>query len=209
MRRKRIVVLYSFFLMMTVHGFSNINQNLDCKKMFGEWAVRFSDDPRVPGKGAALGIIPDTGMNRVIISVRPAGQFDVSYRQSRWFLLTEMTQKGRYRVVERVGSSMKLEVSMTSCKETMISFCGIEMDEVRPVIRMEEIPQTYVLDAELFNKDLYLMAVNSSGYSFYYHLVRFQGLNEPPSQLTMSNLVFSNALTMLLTYGLHMILHLP
>jgi hypothetical protein len=185
---------------------TQMDRYLHCKKMFGEWTVRFSDDPRVPGK---RGIIPETGLNRVIISIRPAGHFDVSYRCYRGFCLNEVIRKGVYKVTENVDSTLKLEVSIRSSKETIISFCGIEIDDIHPVIRDETYEQPYLLDAELMDNDLYIMAVDNTDQFFYYHLVRFQMLDPTASQLPVSNLIFSNMLTMLLTYTLHIFLHTP
>lgn len=178
---------------------------MNCKKMFGEWTVRFSDDPRVPGK---RGIIPETGLNRVIVSIRPAGHFEVSYRYYRGFCLNEVRRKGVYRVMENIDSSLQLEISIKTSKETLISFCGIEIDDIHPVIREEEHEHSYLLDAELMDNDFHIMAVDETNEFFYYHLVRFQ-TDQAVSQLPISNLIFSNMLTMTLTYFLHLFLHTP
>ena len=187
---------------------------VSCNKLFGEWSIRFSDDPRIPGKSASLGIIQDTGMNRVLIRIRPGGVLEVYYPFYRGLFLTEISQKCRYRVRDRIHSRMTIEVSFGDSRETIISFCGLEIDDLRPVLNSQNIEKERILllDVEIVRNDLFIIAQDkedSSNSSFYYHLVRMDTMNQPSVAVSMSNLIFTNILTMFLTHFLHDIVHLP
>jgi len=185
---------------------------VSCNKLFGEWSIRFSDDPRIPGKSASLGIIKDTGMNRVLIRIRPGGVLEVYYPFYRGLFLTEISQKGRYRVRDRVQSRMNIDVSFSDSRETIVSFCGLEIDDVRPVINSYNIEKERVLqlDVEIVRNDLFIIAHDEiSSSSFYYHLVRMDTMNQPTVAVSISNLIFTNILTMFLTHFLHVVVHLP
>lgn len=192
-------------------AFSKMSRVIRCKQLFGEWQIRYSDDPRFPGKSASIGIIPETGMNRVQISVYPGGHFHVNYRFYRGLLLNEISQKGHYHVYERVDSHLEMSVRFHYSQEKIVSFCGIAIDDVHPILRKEEFGLSFRVQAELINNEMFIIASDRSApaSSFYYHLIRSDLLNQPTIQIPISNLIFSNLLTMFFTYFIHYLFHLP
>lgn len=193
-----------------VDAFSRISTLLRCRQLFGEWQIRYSDYPGFPTtKSASIGVVPETGMNRVLIRVHPGGHFQVVYRYSRGLLLNEISQRGMYEIRERHGSHVDLTIRFDQIREEMVSFGGIAIDNVRPVLRHEQPELTFHAEAELLQNDLFLIARHEDDSAlFYYHLSRSTTLNQPTVQMPLSHLVFSNMLSMLLSlavsYGVHL-----
>lgn len=153
------------------------------------------------------GFIPNDG-GRVILHILPEGRLEVISRSYRGLVLTEIFRKGRYDVLRREDNTIWLRVRFRHSRETLISFCGIEMDEVRPVLSSDIYDQPYEIQAEIVQNDLFVIGEETrSNGKMYYHLVRSDSTFIPQAQIPLSNLVFTNILTMLLTYVLHMMIH--
>jgi hypothetical protein len=205
---KTYIGVWFMILISEVMGFPRMSKVIGCKQLYGEWQIRYSDDPQFPGKSASIGIIPETGMNRVRISVYPAGHFNVMYRFYRGLLLNEISQKGSYHVHERIGSHIEMSIRFHNSHEKIVSFCGIAIDDIHPLIRIEESVLTYKVEAEIIGNDMFIIAKNMSTPVFYYHLIRSDSLNQPTIEIPLSNLIFSNILTMMLTYTIHIFFHI-
>jgi len=204
----RILIFFCWMIATDAFMSSKVSKIMRCKQLFGEWQIRYSDDPRFPGKSASIGIIPETGMNRVRVSVYPDGHFHVAYRFYRGLLMNEILQKGRYHIRERVGSRMDMSIRFQQSQESMVSFCGIAIDDLRPVLRNEDPELFFHVEAELIKNEMFLMAKNDNASSiFYYHLIRSDTLHQPTVQVPLSNLIFSNILSMMFTYFIHYLLH--
>lgn len=191
---------------------SRISTLLRCRQLFGEWQVRYSDYPGFPTtKSASIGVVPETGMNRVLIRVQPGGHFQAVYRYSDGLFLNEISQRGMYEIRSRRGSHVDLSIRFDQIREEMVSFGGIAIDNVRPVLRHEQPELTFHAEAELLQNDLFLVAHHENESAlFYYHLSRSTTLHQPTVQMPLSHLIFSNMLSMFLSlcvsYGVHVIM---
>lgn len=208
--KQRLIFFLFFFPYGWTSGYLMTTRwelDLQCKKLLGEWTVRYSDDPRVPGKPASLAMISDTGMNRVRVQISPGGKLRIFHRYYYMkLLLLESLQLGRYQVEERNQQSLRLKIFFDQTQRRCLSFCGIGL-EFQPQIETLHYEKPYEAEVDLRESEMFIIAKDDNEQSFYYHIVRSDALQEPQFQVPLSNLIFSQIISMLFTYCLHVFFH--
>lgn len=181
---------YFFYRTITMSQSNDVSIH---NRLYGEWIIWRSSSSK------------HTFLNRQIVSIYPNKKILVSYRYKKGPFLFCQEKQGLYTLKKKkLYHNYIISLHFYSKKNKLLSVYGVGTQDF-----FDDYFNTNLLN-ETINMNMYCIGSDDLYLSSYtddinYHLIRSVRVNEPKIDVPISTLVFTQILSILITYVLHFV----